>query len=145
MIAIVVIIAIFEKIISETMIVRKLGVGRKDLSLLKDIWKTAAISIIAGTVTYFVYIYSKEFLFGFGEFIASAVFGSTKLMVINFIGGSLTLTVSFLVFAPVYLFLSNYFRVIDEGERNLIKNFIGRLRQLFKRNPLPKPHSEISN
>ncbi len=145
MIAVVVVIAIIEKIISETMIVRKLGVKSKDLGLLKDIWKTAAVSIVAGAATYFVYIFSKDFLFGFGEFIASAVFGSTKPMVINFIGGSLTLTVAFLVFAPVYLFLSNYFNVIDESERTFIKKFIGRLRRFFKRNPLPEPQSEITN
>ncbi len=138
MIAIVVVIAIIEKIISETMIVRKLGVKRKDLGLLKDIWKTAAISLIAGTATYFVYIFTKDLMFGFGEFIASTIIGSTKLTVINFIGGSLTLTLSFLIFAPIYLFLSNYFNVIDEGEKQQVRKFIGRLRQFFKRNPLPE-------
>jgi hypothetical protein len=145
MIAIVVVIAIIEKIISETIIVRKLGVSRKDLGLLKDIWKTAAISIIAGAATYFVYIFAKDLMFGFGEFIASAMLGSTKPTVINFIGGSLTLTLSSLIFAPVYLFLSNYFNVIDEGEKQQVKKFIGRLRRFFKRNPLPEPQSEISN
>jgi O-antigen/teichoic acid export membrane protein len=145
MIAIVVVIAIIEKIISETMIVRKLGVRRKDLGLLKDIWKTAAISIISGTLTYFAYVYGKDSMFVFGEFIASVMLGSTKPTVINFIGGSLTLTFSFLIFAPVYLFLSNYFNVIDEGEKKSVKTFIGKLRRFFKRNPLPEPQSEISN
>lgn len=145
MIAIVVVITVLEKIISEIMIIRKLGVKRKDLSLLNNLWKIAANSLVAGFVTYLVYVNFKDFIFVMGEYLAFVLFDSTKMTVINFIGGSLTLLVSSLIFVPIYLFLSNYLNVIDEDERQAVKKFIRRLLLLFKKNKIGNTQSEIIN
>ena len=124
MITIVVVISLIEKIIAETVILRKLGVGRKDLYLLKNIGKTAVASLIAGIVTFVVYIEIKDFMLDVGEHLAQDVFTTPKLAVINFFGGSLTLIISGLVFVVFYLFSANFLHVIEEEEKQTLKSLI---------------------
>lgn len=133
MIAIVVVVSVIEKLIAETVIVRKLGVGRKDLPLLKNVGKTAAVSLIAGVVTYLVYSNIKDYVFHYGERVAAALFSAPKLAVTDFIGGGLTLFISGVVFAAIYLAGTYYFNIIEDGEKDLIKSVLHRPLSVAKR------------
>jgi len=123
-ITIVVIVSVIEKLIAETVIVRKLGVGRKDLPLLKNVGKTAFVSLFAGSATYLVYSFVKDGMFHYGEKLAATLFAAPKLAVTDFIGGGLTLFISGLVFAAIYLAGTYYFNVIEDGEKDMIKSFV---------------------
>jgi O-antigen/teichoic acid export membrane protein len=143
MIAIVVVFSLLEKLIAETMVFRKLGVGRKDLPLLKNVGKTAVVSLIAGFVTNLVYYEIKDFVFHYGERIAAALFSEPKLSVTDFIGGGLTLFVCGLVFAAIYFSGTYYFDVIETEEKRAIKNILNRLRIFIgkaDRRPLTTDH-----
>ena len=120
MIGIVVVVSVIEKLIAETVIVRKLGAGRKDLPLLKNVGKAAIASAIAGIGTYLVYSNARDYIFHYGERLASALFAAPKLSVTDFIGGGLTLFVSGVVFAAIYLAGAFYFNIIEDGEKELI-------------------------
>jgi O-antigen/teichoic acid export membrane protein len=133
MITIVVIVSVIEKLIAETVIVRKLGVGRKDLPLLKNVGKTAAVSLIAGVVTYLVYSNVKDYVFHYGERVAAALFAAPKLSATDFIGGGLTLFISGVVFAAIYLAGTYYFNIIEDGEKDLIKSVARRPLSIVKK------------
>ncbi|MGC2238022.1 MAG: oligosaccharide flippase family protein [Pyrinomonadaceae bacterium] len=133
MITIVVIVSIFEKLIAETVIIRKLGAGRKDLPLLKNVGKTAAVSLVAGLATFLVYSNFKDYVFHFGERLAAAIFAAPKLSITDFIGGGLTLSVSGLVFAAIYIAGTYYFNVIEDGEKEMISSVARRLLSAAKR------------
>lgn len=126
MITIVVIVSVIEKLIAETVIVRKLGVGRRDLPLLKNVGKTAIVSLIAGIATYLVYSNIKDYVFHFGERLAAALFAAPKLAVTDFIGGGLTLFISGSVFAAIYLAGTFYFNIIEDSEKDLLKSVVRR-------------------
>jgi hypothetical protein len=145
MIAIVVVTLIFEKIIAEAVIIRKLGVGRKDLYLLKDVGKIAVISVLAGVVTFAVYQGIKDFMPAVGESVARIFFAAPKQSAVDFIWGSMTLAVSFAVFAPIYLLAAYFWNVIDDGEKETVKNLFGRLRIFFNRKTIQNPQSQIQN
>jgi len=145
MIAIAVVAILIEKAIAETVIVRKLGFGRKDFHLLKNVGKTAVISLVAGVITYFVYINTKEYLLNFGEHYAGQAFNTTQLSVLNFAGGSLTLFISALVFVPIYLFGAYFWGIIEEDEKLQLKNILKKVRSLFGEKPIPNPQSQIQN
>ena len=139
MIAIAVVAILIEKAIAETVIVRKLGFGRKDFHLLKAVGKTAVISLVAGVITYFVYINTKEYLLNFGEHFAEEAFHTTQLSVLNFFGGSLTLFICALVFVPIYLFGAYFTGVIEDDEKLQFKNILKRMRSLFGKKTIPNP------
>ncbi|MCU1291118.1 MAG: Polysaccharide biosynthesis protein [Acidobacteria bacterium] len=139
MITIAVVAILLEKAIAETVIVRKLGFGVKDFHLLKNVGKTAVISLVAGVVTYLVYTNTKVYLLGVGEHFAEEAFHTTKLSVLNFIGGSLTLLISALVYAPIYLLGAYFWGVIEEDEKLHLKKIINKLRSVFRKKPIPAP------
>jgi O-antigen/teichoic acid export membrane protein len=134
-----------EKIIAETVIFRKLGFGKKDFKLFAPLAKTAFVSAIAGVVTYFVYAESRDFLFSLGENFASIIFAQPKAGVSNFVGGSLTLFVSALVFAAVYLFGAFYTNIVEDDEKQQLKNLTKRLRSVFKKETIRNPQSQTQN
>jgi O-antigen/teichoic acid export membrane protein len=141
MIAIVVVVSVFEKLIAETVIVRKLGVGRKDLPLLKPVVKTAVVTLIAGIATYLIYSNIKDYVFHYGERIAAALFAAPKVPVKDFIGGGLVLFISGLIFAAIYLAGTFYFNIIEDGEKEMILSVVRRplsvaRRKLFFKKPL---------
>ena len=118
---------LIEKCIAETLVVRKLGLGWQHLPLLKNVAKTAVISILAGVVTYFVYTNVHEYLLGVGERFAEETLSTTKLSTLNFVGGSLVLLISALVFVPIYLFAANFWGVIEEDEKQGVRNIRQRI------------------
>jgi len=145
MIAIAVVAILVERAIAETVIVRKLGFGRKDFHLFKSIAKTAVVSLIAGIITYFVYINTKEYTLGVGELYAAEAFQTMKPSLLNFIGGALTLLISALVFTPIYLSGAYFWGVVEEDEKLQFNNIIKKTRALFGKKPIQNPRSQTQN
>ena len=117
---------LLEKFIGETMVIRKLGLGLKDIHLLKNVAKTAVVSLVAGLMTYLVYSNLHVYLEGVGEHFAAETFSTTKLSILNFVGGGLVLAISGLVFAPVYLLAANLWGLIEDEDKRTVRNFIRR-------------------
>ena len=114
---------IFEKIIAEVIIIRKLGLKWHHLSLMKNTAKTAIISAMAGIITYFVYTNAHDYLFVLGGQIANQIFPANAGAV-HFASGSFVLLVCGLVFAPVYLLAANFWGVIEDEEKNAVRNIL---------------------
>ncbi|HQU81979.1 MAG TPA: oligosaccharide flippase family protein [Pyrinomonadaceae bacterium] len=121
MIAIVVVVTLTEKFISTSALLRKLEVKTSDFYLLKDVAKTAFSSIIAGLVTFLFYWQFSEKLSALSAAFVTNQIGITKLGLIDFISGIFVLAITFLIFAPIYLILTNYFGLIDEEEKSFVK------------------------
>ena len=115
---------LIEKVIAESMVIRKLGLGRRHLPMLKDVAKTAVISILAGIVTYFVYANAHGYLFDLGKYMAAQIFTATKVGTLDFVGGSFVLAVCAMVFTPIYLLAANFWGVIETEEKDAVKNFV---------------------
>ena len=113
-----------EKLIAEVMVINKLGLGLKHLRLLTNTGKTAIISLFAGLVTYIVYTNVHLYLLNIGQRFAEQAFSTTKLSTINFIGGSLVLLFSAMVFVPIYLLAANFWGVIEDEEKQTVRNFL---------------------
>ena len=128
---------LLEKCIAETMVIKKLGLGLQHLPLLKDVLKTAVISLFAGAVTYLVYSNVHVYLEGVGEHFAEQTFATHTLAVLNFVGGSLVLLISGLVFAPIYLIAANLWGVIEEDEKQAVMKVIHKFFPKRGSEPLP--------
>lgn len=132
---------VIEKCITETLVIRKLGLGWQHLPLLKNIAKTAVVSLIAGVATYFVYENMHDYLLNVGEHFAEEALSTTKLSTLNFIGGSLVLILSAGVFVPIYLLAANLFGLIEDGEKQTVRNLFRRI--LPRRNEAPVAETRI--
>lgn len=117
---------ISELLIAESVVFYKIGAKWKDFYLLKNVGKTAIISLGAGAITFIVYFYVKDFAFGIGETLVRTVFTKPKINVIDFVSGGLTLAVSFGFFAPVYIYLSNLWGVFEESEKQQMRNIFAK-------------------
>lgn len=118
---------LLEKFIGEFMIVRKLGITWSDLPLLRNVGKTAVISIFAGAVTFLVYSNVHVYLQQLGEYMAEETLHTQQMSTLNFFGGSLTLLISGLVFAPIYLLAANFWGVIEENEKAVVRKYLRRV------------------
>ena len=145
MIAIVVVVALIEKIISETVIIKKLGITSKELILMKDVGKTAVISILAGVVAFAVYFWAKDAAIAFTQNALLSILPQLKIGLVNFISGGVTLFLVFIVFAPVYLLGMNFWNAIDEGDKMILKRIFGRAQKIFKKDAVPNPLSQTQN
>lgn len=123
-IAVAVAALLVEKVIGESMVIRKLGLGWKDLPLLKGVGKIALITLFAGIITYVVYANVHVYIEGIGEHFAEEAFDTRKASTLNFIGGSLVMLISGLVFAPVYLLAANFLGVIEDDEKKAVANIL---------------------
>ncbi len=115
---------LIEKCIAETMIITKIGLGWQHLPLLKNVGKTAVISLVAGVVTYFVYTNIHVYILNVGEQLATSAFSTTKLSILNFVGGGLVLLICGLVFLPIYLLGMNAWGVIEEEEKQNVRDIL---------------------
>jgi O-antigen/teichoic acid export membrane protein len=132
MIAIAVIFLIIEKVISGFIVMRKLGFGWQDLALLKNIGKTAFASLIAGIITFGFYTVLSDFVFSSIEEWIERTFDFHGIAFLNFLGGSVVLLLSALIFVPVYIFCANYSGIIEDDEKaffyrglSVLGNFLG--------------------
>ena len=124
-----------EKVIAESMVVYKLGLGRQHLPLLTNVAKTAIISLVAGVVTFIVYSNVREYFLGVGEHFAEEMLSTHKLSTLDFFGGSLVLFISASVFAPIYLLLANMWGLIEEDEKRSAMDMLRKI--LPKRGGVP--------
>jgi O-antigen/teichoic acid export membrane protein len=124
---------IVEKLIAETMVIRKLGLGLRHLRLLSTTGKTAVISAAAGLATYAVYANAKDYLMASGQSFAQHAFGATKIAAIDFVGGGFVLLACGCVFTPTYLLLANLWGVIEQDEKESVR---GAVRRVFFRRPI---------
>ncbi|HQZ96568.1 MAG TPA: oligosaccharide flippase family protein [Pyrinomonadaceae bacterium] len=115
---------VLEKVIGESMVIKKLGLGWKDLPLLKDVGKVAVITLFAGLITYIVYVNVHVYVEEIGERLAQEAFTTNRASTLNFVGGSLVLLISGLVFAPIYLLGANFWGVIEEADKRSVMNLI---------------------
>lgn len=145
MIAAAVAAILIEKLIAETFIIRKLNFGRKDLHLLRNTGKTAIMALIAGAFTFLFYQTASGFLFSSAENFLKEVFPALKTGVITFVCGSFTLLLTAFVFAPIYLFGTNYLGIIEAEEKEQIYSIFRKLRKLFVKEQIQNPRSQTQN
>lgn len=134
-----------EKFIAETFIIRRLEFSRRDLYLLKDVGKTAVVTLIAGLITFVFYTFTKDSIFTFGERLAAEIFQTSKISILNFFGGGLTLFASACVFGPIYLLGTYYWKVIEVEEINQFKSVINKFLTFFGKKRVPNPQSQTQN
>jgi len=127
MIAIVVVTAVIERVISTVIVFRKLNVRTGDLAFLKDIAKTAAVSLLAGAATFLFYRQAAATIFLWGANLTRAILPSATEGLIDFTAGSFVLGACGLLFAPIYLGGMNGAGLIEDGEKEKIKSFFKRL------------------
>jgi O-antigen/teichoic acid export membrane protein len=123
---------VLEKAIGESMVIRKLGLGLRHLSLLKNVARTAVASAAAGLVTFVVYAISHEQLAAGTARIVAELVPEASANLKNFVAGSVVLAGSGLVFAPIYFAVANLFGLIEDEEKDFLSS---RLR----RSPSPEP------
>ncbi len=145
MIAIVVVVNVLESIVVGLILAGKLGVKPEDWRLFKNVGKTAMVSLIAGLITFLIYGQLEKIGFFLGESLVEIIFTSPKQSFTDFVSGSLTLGLTFLVFAPIYLFGINYFGLIDDGEKDSIKQNLEKLRTVFRKKQIQNPQSQPLN
>ncbi len=120
MITIVVAAFFVDKFVSTSIAWRKLGVKWSDLHLLKPVGKTALASAIAGAMTFiFDWVFDEKIAVWSANLMHAAL-PSAKQTLTDFISGCLILSVSALIFAPIYLFLMNRFGLLEDGEKRII-------------------------
>lgn len=118
---------IIEKCIAEGMIIAKLGMSWRHISLLKNVGKTAIAALIAGVFTYFVYQAAHVYLQQLGQHFAEETFHTKALSTLNFFGGSLVLVISAAIFTPIYILSANLMGLIDEDEKLAVRRIVHRL------------------
>lgn len=116
-----------EKLIADLMVINKLKIGMEHLALFKVTAKTGLISILAGVVTYAVYTNAHEYVSGVGERFTVEVLSLNNSSVLDFISGSFVLIVCGLVFAPIYLLAANFWGVIEEDEKQRVRDLSRRI------------------
>jgi O-antigen/teichoic acid export membrane protein len=114
---------LIEKMVAETLVIRKLELGLRHLHLLNPVVRTAFAALAAGVVTYFVCNGVHKYLQYAGEHFIEDTFDIHALGVLNFFGGSLVLLICGMVFLPVYLFLANRLDLIEESEKDLVRKY----------------------
>lgn len=119
MIAIVVAAFLVDKIVSTAIAWRKLGVKFKDIRLLTSVGKTALASVAAGAVTYLFDLYFDEKITDLSEKLTYAIFPSAKQGLTDFVSGAMILSISAMVFAPIYLLIMNRFGLLEDGEKRI--------------------------
>ncbi|MDQ3636362.1 MAG: oligosaccharide flippase family protein [Acidobacteriota bacterium] len=139
----VVVIRIAEMLIAESVVFHRIGVRLQDFRLLKNIGKTALISLFAGVFTFAVYYYVKEFTPSIGEYLVRIFFAQPGTGIVNFVSGSLTLGITFGVYASIYLLAAYFWNIIDSGEKETIINLFNKLLNPFnKRREIQTPQSQ---
>jgi O-antigen/teichoic acid export membrane protein len=119
--------ALIEKCITQGIVIRKLGLGLRHLTLTANVGKTAIAAAAAGLLTYLVYYNVHAYLLDFGEHLAGQTLSTTKLSTLNFFGGSVVLLICASIFVPVYLLAANSLGIIEQGEKDSVRSIFKRL------------------
>ncbi|CAN5256857.1 hypothetical protein BH20ACI2_BH20ACI2_03080 [soil metagenome] len=118
-----------EKAITETMVIRKLGLGLRHLPLLTNVARTAGITLLAGGVTWLVYRNAHVSLLTAGKLLAVNALGIVRPGLIDFVSGSVVLLVAAAVFIPIYLIAASFIGVIEDDEKQAVRQFFRRIFQ----------------
>lgn len=123
MISIVVVSIIFERIVTFIKIRSILDLNFSHFHLLKDIGKTAVATLLSAIVLFAFYYLTKETLLPMcNNFVESLLHPIGIEKFVGFFGGSLYLGMCLAVFAPIYVFLANWFNLIHDDEKEMIMN-----------------------
>jgi O-antigen/teichoic acid export membrane protein len=133
MIAIVVVVSAFDRIVSTAIVVRKLKVEKRDLFLLKGIAQTAVSSLIAGAFTFLFYWEFNAAIFQWGETFTRTIFAAPNESIVDFIAGGLVLGLCALIFLPIYLFTANRFGIIEDGEKAAFSSQLSVVGKMLRR------------
>lgn len=137
MISIVVVSIAFERLVTFIKIKNLLGLKFSQIYLLKNIAKTALAAFIAGVFLLVFYWFTNDALLAvcidFSKNLLTP-FGIEKF--VGFLGGSIYLGMCLAVFAPIYFFLANRFDLINDDEKELIKNALGKLFTMLRKKQL---------
>ena len=139
MIIIVVINNILEKITVGLILAGKLGMKWEDWRFFQNVGKTALVSMFAGVITLFAFREVKDVSFDLGASVTRVIFTSPSQNVIDFVSGSLTLGVTFLIFVSIYIFGLHYLNLIDQKERELISKILRKLQNFFRKEQMQNP------
>ena len=92
-------------------------------------------------LTYAVYTNSQRYLLDVGENFARQTFATTRLAIVDFVGGGLVLFISACVFVPTYLLLASLWGVIEPAEKDSVRSTFKKI--LFRRSiePLADTHA----
>jgi O-antigen/teichoic acid export membrane protein len=132
MITIVVAASLFDRFISVGKVWKTVGVKFSDIYLLKNIGRIAAVAILAGIPTYFVYGQIQTFTPNLSSRILRIFTEVPKENFIEFLSGTLTLGFTGIFFASLYLFAVNYFGVISDEEKNFVKEKTAAITKYFR-------------
>ncbi len=127
MIGIVIVTALAEKIIFTAVVMKKLDVRQRDLSGLKIVGKTAAACLVAGLFTYIFYRECAGQILLQGADLSQTMFAAPKNGLVDFVAGGLVLASSALIFVPVYLLCASFFGIIEDEEKNKVKEIVSRI------------------
>ncbi len=135
MISIVVVSIVFERAVTFLKIRKLLNLKFDQIYLLKDIAKTALSAFIAGIFLFIFYWFTKDILLTYCVSFSESVltkFGIEKF--VGFFGGSIYLGMCLAVFAPIYIFLTNWFKLINEEEKESIKKLLLKPLAMLRKN-----------
>lgn len=133
-ISIVVISVVLERIITFIKISKVLSLRLEHIYLLKTIGKTALAALFSGMILLGFYLLSKDSLYQFCLIAVESVLaliGTDRF--IGLFGGGLYLGICLAIFVPVYYLFAHLFGVIEEEEKEYLRNLIGKYR-IFSKN-----------
>ena len=142
MIGIVVVVSVTEKIISETVIIKKLGIKLKDLIMFKEVGKTAIVSIAAGIAAFAFHYTLKNSIVDFAQNFLGGNFPQIKIGLVNFVAGSFELFLVFVIYSAIYLTGMNFWNVIEDEDKIMLKNALLNTRRLFKKDAAVEPQTQ---
>jgi O-antigen/teichoic acid export membrane protein len=134
MITIVVIVNVIEKIIVSLILAGKLGIKWADWRLFKNVGKMALASAFTGIITLFAFWQIKEIAFNYGALITQRFFVIPTQNTTDFVSGSLTLGLTFLIFVPIYIFSLHYLNLISKEEKDMVRRVFGKLQSFSGKN-----------
>ena len=132
MIAIVVSLAIIERTISAYKAWQTIGARWEDVGLLKNVGKIAIAAFIAGVATFLFRWEFRQFAASAANLIIENLSLTLEQHLTDSLAGIIVLASSGLLFAIVYVFLTNYFEVISDDEKQFVKNFFEKLSKPLK-------------
>jgi len=118
---IVVAAALIDRAASTVKIWQTLKIRVSDLGLLKNVGKIGLVSVLAGIPTYFAYQQIKQLMPDFGRQFLVLLTGTPKESLTEFFIGALTLVLTGLFFAALYVVGIYLAEVVTEDEKEFVR------------------------
>ncbi len=120
-IAVVIVIRIAEMLFVEFVVFKSIGVKLSDIALLKNVGKTALLSIFSGIGTFFVYEAIRTAVPAGLRQMAEVNAGGISPVFVEFAGGTAVLGISFFAFLAIYLCGSYIGGTIEDSEKEYVR------------------------